>query len=113
MKSNLSEHFDLEKLSENLGNNEAIVIQMKSKALTSLTNYQQTFCEIRETKNFSQVKVSAHKLKGSASGLCMGVLTELAKKLEANESADEAAMVDVISEIENEINYVLTILKSG
>ncbi len=113
MENNQRVHFDIEKLRKNVGNNEALIIQLKSIALTSLNGYMQTFRELLETKDYLQAKVSAHKLKGSASGLCMGVLTDLAKKLEANETSDEAAIIDSISEIENEICYVLSILKSG
>ncbi len=105
------EHFDIEKLKERLGEEDEILLKkILSLAKKNLSSYLVEPKAQFHDKNFQGLKQSAHKIKGFALSLSFKKLAKLALTLERLDIFDENQISNLLSEIETEINYLISIL---
>jgi PAS domain S-box-containing protein len=97
------DHFDLEQLRERIGNNDSIINKLMSMAKENFKNYLIEQATNLKTKDLRAINDGAHKLRGTASSLCFGVLAQLASSLEKIENFDEKSISDLLKEIEEEM----------
>jgi PAS domain S-box-containing protein len=98
-----AEHFNLKVLAGYVGDDESIITEVliitKQELQRSLSNIQ----VLANGKNILEVKESGHKLYGTAAGVGLEILAEIARKLEHLPSDDLEAMSDLIKKLESEI----------
>jgi CheY-like chemotaxis protein len=81
-EKNIDEHFNLEKLKERLGDDKVILNKVLSMAEENLKNSLTESKSFFYTKNITDVKKFAHKLKGFALNLSFEELSKLAVTIE-------------------------------
>ncbi|KAF0197310.1 MAG: multi-sensor hybrid histidine kinase [Bacteroidetes bacterium] len=103
-----TDHFNRNELIERLDGDEELLselITVSSEAYPDLLNDLKT---AYSQKHFMEVKLVAHSIKGSARSICCHELADIATRIELMHGTDDEALEVLITELESEVNTLIT-----
>lgn len=110
VKPSKEKHFDREELLSRLSGSEVMLQKVLAVSKASLHDCIKDLRIHFMHKSLQNITETAHKLKGQALASCFNELAFLAIQLEEQNTFDEGAIDNLIIRIENEINYVVTLI---
>jgi CheY-like chemotaxis protein len=96
-------HFDLEVLKSYVGDDEMIIVEVLMLTKQELQKSLSSIRLLENQNNIPQIKESGHKLVGTAVGVGLETLADLARQLEHLELDDADAVPDLVKKLACEI----------
>ncbi len=98
------DHFDLQTLQNYIGDDGSVIKEVLMLTQQELKKSISTIYTLKDAGNISELKKVGHKLCGTAVGVGLKVLAELAKEMEHLDPNDAANLPDLIRRLKHEID---------
>jgi HPt (histidine-containing phosphotransfer) domain-containing protein len=107
-------HFNRAGLLDKVGGNESFFIEILGMVKSGLieTDIDELKNTVDLQEDISSVRKMAHKIKGSALGVCFEVLAEYANQLERMEPWDWEMARNLIDQMKSELKYLLELIEN-
>ncbi len=110
---NVENHFDRQHLFETIGKDEDLLAQLIDFASKDFPAKIKKIRKHAQEKNYSELRIIAHTMKGSALSMRFGKFAHFTEDLlnAAKDDVDQKVILEIIGNIEKEFETILTLLK--
>ncbi|CAG5010358.1 Sensor histidine kinase RcsC [Dyadobacter sp. CECT 9275] len=105
-------HIDVDRLKDTYMNDEEFITEFLALTRETLYKSMSELKAYHQQKDLKNIKATGHKLKGAASAAFLSEVTRIADKLEHLDFLDQPYITLLLSDLENEITYLLPALHS-